>query len=95
MILSRNIKSGLMSFFSHGFPTVVGRDFLTLNNFSGDEIRYLIWVSADLKERIKKWKEVCVWRSPFHNRLCCLGFIETLFRCANFKTRLSFLKIKK
>ncbi|KAJ6667671.1 hypothetical protein lerEdw1_016792, partial [Lerista edwardsae] len=30
-----------------------GRDLLTLQNFSAEEIKYLLWVSADLKERIK------------------------------------------
>lgn len=43
---------------SHGFPSVVGRDLLTLKDFTGDEIGYLLWSAADLKERVKKSKEV-------------------------------------
>lgn len=42
---------------SHGFPSVVGRDLLTLKDFKSDEIRYLLWTAADLKERIKNGKE--------------------------------------
>lgn len=43
---------------SHGgFPSVVGRDFLTLKDFSSDEIGYLLWTAADLKKRIKVEKE--------------------------------------
>lgn len=42
---------------SHGFPSVAGRDLLTLKDFSGDEIGYLLWTAADLKERIKNGKE--------------------------------------
>ena len=44
--------------YSHGFPSVVGRDLLTLKDFKSDEIRYLLWTAADLKERIKNGKEV-------------------------------------
>lgn len=36
----------------------MGRDLLTLKDFSSDEIGYLLWTAADLKERIKKGKEV-------------------------------------
>lgn len=42
---------------SRGFPSVVGRDLLTLKDYTGDEIRYLLWTATDLKERIKKSKE--------------------------------------
>ncbi|KAK7798231.1 hypothetical protein U0070_011675, partial [Myodes glareolus] len=30
-----------------------GRDLLTLKNFTGEEIQYMLWLSADLKFRIK------------------------------------------
>ena len=43
---------------SRGFPSVVGRDLLSLKDYTGDEIRYLLWTATDLKERIKKSKEV-------------------------------------
>jgi len=38
----------------------MGRDLLTLKDFSKDEIGYLLWTAADLKERIKNGKEVSV-----------------------------------
>ena len=47
-----------VDFFSHGFPSVVGRDLLTLKDFTSNEIGYLLWSAADLKERIKTSKEV-------------------------------------
>ncbi|XP_019504314.1 PREDICTED: ornithine carbamoyltransferase, mitochondrial [Hipposideros armiger] len=31
-----------------------GRDLLTLKNFTGEEIKYMLWLSADLKLRIKQ-----------------------------------------
>uniref|UniRef100_A0A8D0VNW4 Ornithine transcarbamylase, mitochondrial n=1 Tax=Sus scrofa TaxID=9823 RepID=A0A8D0VNW4_PIG len=31
-----------------------GRDLLTLKNFTGEEIKYILWLSADLKFRIKQ-----------------------------------------
>lgn len=36
-----------------------GRDLLTLKNFTGEEIQYMLWLSADLKFRIKQKGEVC------------------------------------
>ena len=36
----------------------MGRDLLSLKDYTGDEIRYLLWTAIDLKERIKKSKEV-------------------------------------
>lgn len=36
-----------------------GRDLLTLKNFTGEEIKYMLWLSADLKFRIKQKGEVC------------------------------------
>lgn len=41
----------------HGFPSVIGRDLLTLKDFNSDEIKYFLWTAADLKERIKNNKE--------------------------------------
>ncbi|EGV96543.1 Ornithine carbamoyltransferase, mitochondrial, partial [Cricetulus griseus] len=37
-----------------------GRDLLTLKNFTGEEIQYMLWLSADLKFRIKHKGEVPV-----------------------------------
>lgn len=36
-----------------------GRDLLTLKDFTGEEIKYMLWLSADLKFRIKQKGEVC------------------------------------
>ena len=36
----------------------VGKDFLTLKDFSGDEIKSLLWTALDLKHRIKSNNEV-------------------------------------
>lgn len=36
-----------------------GRSCLTLKDFSSDEIKRLLWVSGDLKHRIKHEKQVC------------------------------------
>lgn len=36
-----------------------GRDLLTLKDFTGEEIKYMLWLSADLKLRIKQKGEVC------------------------------------
>ena len=38
--------------------SLVGRDFLTLRNYSKDEIETLLWTAKDLKTRIKDKKEV-------------------------------------
>lgn len=35
-----------------------GRDLLTLKDFTGEEIKYMLWLSADLKHRIKQKGEV-------------------------------------
>ncbi|XP_031569817.1 ornithine carbamoyltransferase, mitochondrial-like [Actinia tenebrosa] len=40
--------------YDHPFPSVKGRNFLTLKDFSSDEIRYFLWVAADLKSRFKE-----------------------------------------
>ncbi|XP_062983618.1 ornithine transcarbamylase, mitochondrial [Elgaria multicarinata webbii] len=42
----------------HGEPittpsSLKGRDLLTLQNYTAEEIQYLLWVAADLKERLK------------------------------------------
>uniref|UniRef100_A0ABM0LU34 ornithine carbamoyltransferase n=1 Tax=Saccoglossus kowalevskii TaxID=10224 RepID=A0ABM0LU34_SACKO len=36
----------------------VGRHFLTLKDFSSDEIQHLLWVATDLKQRMKMKKEI-------------------------------------
>ena len=38
----------------HPFPSVKGRNFLSLKDFTSDEIHYLLWVAADLKARYKE-----------------------------------------
>lgn len=35
-----------------------GRDFLTLQNYTADELKYLLWMASDLKQRIKHKGEV-------------------------------------
>ncbi|XP_062311638.1 ornithine transcarbamylase, mitochondrial [Osmerus eperlanus] len=40
-----------------GSVNLKGRSFLTLKDFSSDEIRHLLWVSSDLKHRIKHEKQ--------------------------------------
>ncbi|KAM8974965.1 ornithine transcarbamylase, mitochondrial [Pelodytes ibericus] len=39
---------------SQNHPQLKGRDLLTLKNYTSEEIQYLLWVSADLKCRIKQ-----------------------------------------
>ena len=41
-----------------GSVDLKGRNFLTLKDFSPEEIKKLLWVSGDLKHRIKHEKEV-------------------------------------
>ena len=53
----------LWTLHSHGFPSVVGRNLLTLKDFTSDEIGYLLWTAADLKQRIKNGNEVGLWLS--------------------------------
>lgn len=58
----------LNAFFCHFFQSIgaasrgpvdlKGRSCLTLKDFSSDEIKRLLWVSADLKHRIKREKQV-------------------------------------
>lgn len=43
---------------SLGSVSLKGRSCLTLKDFSSDEIKKLLWVSADLKHRIKHEKQV-------------------------------------
>lgn len=43
---------------SRGSLSLEGRSFLTLKDFSPDEIKNLLWVSRDLKHRIKLEKQV-------------------------------------
>ncbi|XP_053562445.1 ornithine transcarbamylase, mitochondrial [Bombina bombina] len=42
---------------SNSHAQLKGRDLLTLKNYSAEEIKYLLWVSADLKHRIKEKRE--------------------------------------
>lgn len=35
-----------------------GRDLLTLQNYTADELKYLLWTASDLKQRIKHKGEV-------------------------------------
>ncbi|XP_078001557.1 ornithine transcarbamylase, mitochondrial-like [Glandiceps talaboti] len=39
-------------------PSMVGRNFLTLKDFTANEVQHLLWVAADLKQRIKEEKEI-------------------------------------
>ena len=55
---NNNISFSLFDACSHGFPSVIGRNLLTLKDFNSDEIKYLLWTAADLKKRIKNGKEV-------------------------------------
>lgn len=43
---------------SRGSVNLKGRSCLTLKDFSSDEIKRLLWVSGDLKHRIKHEKQV-------------------------------------
>ena len=36
----------------------IGETFLSLKGRNELEIKHLLWIAADLKERIKKWNEV-------------------------------------
>lgn len=60
----------------------IGRDFLTLMDFSADEIRYMVEVAFDLKA---KWK-----RGEKHNVLQGKS-VTALFEKQSTRTRLSFL----
>ncbi|XP_068125977.1 ornithine transcarbamylase, mitochondrial isoform X3 [Hyperolius riggenbachi] len=42
---------------SYNHAQLKGRDLLTLKNYNAEEIKYLLWVAADLKHRIKEKKE--------------------------------------
>lgn len=43
---------------SSGDVNLKGRSFLTLKDFNSEEIKRLLWVSGDLKHRIKTEKTV-------------------------------------
>uniref|UniRef100_A0A8D0EER6 ornithine carbamoyltransferase n=1 Tax=Salvator merianae TaxID=96440 RepID=A0A8D0EER6_SALMN len=54
--------SNKINHYRHGQPIrtpnlLKGRDFLSLQNYTAEEIKYLLWVAADLKGRIKHNKE--------------------------------------
>ena len=54
----------MVSYFHHIFrngsksPSLVNRNFLTLRDYSGDEIKTMLWTAMDLKQRIKSNGEV-------------------------------------
>lgn len=63
-----------------------GRSCLTLKDFSSDEIKRLLWLSGDLKQRIKHEKEVGNIGKTDHVDKC------HQFYCESFKQHLiSFL----
>uniref|UniRef100_A0A8C9NBV2 ornithine carbamoyltransferase n=1 Tax=Serinus canaria TaxID=9135 RepID=A0A8C9NBV2_SERCA len=48
----------LLRQFRYGTPAQMnvdlkGRDLLTLQNYTADELKYLLWMASDLKQRIK------------------------------------------
>ncbi|CAL9690072.1 unnamed protein product [Knipowitschia caucasica] len=51
---SRHMSAGSAA---HGPVKLRGRSFLTLKDFGSDEIKKLLWASADIKHRIKQNKE--------------------------------------
>nr|XP_046219610.1 ornithine transcarbamylase, mitochondrial [Oncorhynchus gorbuscha]XP_046219611.1 ornithine transcarbamylase, mitochondrial [Oncorhynchus gorbuscha] len=53
-IHARNFSIGAQAL---GPVNLKGRSFLTLKDFSSDEIKHLLWVSGDLKHRIKHEKQ--------------------------------------
>ncbi|EDL97618.1 ornithine transcarbamylase, isoform CRA_b [Rattus norvegicus] len=55
----RKAHTSMVRNFRYGKPVqsqvqLKGRDLLTLKNFTGEEIQYMLWLSADLKFRIKQ-----------------------------------------
>ena len=59
-----------------------GRDYLTLMDFTADEIRYMVEVSADLKAKLKRGERHDVLKGKS---------VTALFEKASTRTRLSFL----
>ncbi|KAJ3591998.1 hypothetical protein NHX12_007128 [Muraenolepis orangiensis] len=53
-IRARGLSVGAASL---GSVTLKGRSLLTLKDFNSDEIKSLLWVSGDLKHRIKNEKQ--------------------------------------
>lgn len=64
-----------------GSVKLKGRSFLTLKDFSSDEIKKLLWVSADLKHRIKQKNE--------HLQLLQGKSIAMIFEKRSTRTRMS------
>uniref|UniRef100_A0A2C9LLF3 ornithine carbamoyltransferase n=1 Tax=Biomphalaria glabrata TaxID=6526 RepID=A0A2C9LLF3_BIOGL len=60
---------------------LVGRDFLSLKNFSSDDIKQLLWTAIDLKTRIKENGEVF---QPLKGKTAAL-----IFQKRSTRTRLS------
>ncbi|KYO40176.1 ornithine transcarbamylase, mitochondrial isoform X1 [Alligator mississippiensis] len=57
-VVLRKNGQHLLRHFQPGKPTqtnvhLKGRDLLTLQNYTAEEIKYLLWVASDLKQRIK------------------------------------------
>ncbi|KAJ8013446.1 hypothetical protein DPEC_G00053360 [Dallia pectoralis] len=52
-----NVKNFSIGAVALGSANLKGRSFLTLKDFSSDEIKHLLWVSLDLKHRIKHEKQ--------------------------------------
>ncbi|EDO44662.1 predicted protein [Nematostella vectensis] len=78
----------------HPFPSVKGRNFLTLKNFTSDEIHYLLWCAADLKARFKdpNWKYLSESFSPLSGKSAALIFLKRSTRTRiSMETGLSLL----
>lgn len=63
-----------------------GRDFLTLQNYTADELKYLLWMASDLKQRIKHKGEVKCFSchlGPLDVEISTVlkGIVKKPFRC--------------
>ena len=47
-----------MFFNAYFSSSLVGKNFLSLKDFSGEELKKMLWVAADLKYKIKQQNEV-------------------------------------
>ena len=52
--------------------SLVGRDFLTLRDFSEEEVKKFLWTAMDLKHRIKNEQEVSFCRGIFNIKLASI-----------------------
>uniref|UniRef100_G3NG75 ornithine carbamoyltransferase n=1 Tax=Gasterosteus aculeatus aculeatus TaxID=481459 RepID=G3NG75_GASAC len=78
---SRGISSGAASL---GSVPLKGRSCLTLKDFSADEIKRLLWVSGDLKHRIKHEKQVANYLPLLQGKS-----IAMIFEKRSTRTRMS------